>query len=360
MRHEKTRELTPSLTFMPRALEFEAFSDDELWRTAEPDETFLDPPPPLPSTKELKKQKQAAKKKKLLEKKDRLKEKIAQGHHEPDEADYDTESGYTSNDTEYDSDYEKSLRAEYSNPKPFTRDRDFARKLAFPTQDLILRYLKKHTTSEVLQDDSVIPSIITSLYLDDFWQLLAEIKLELDHIDGDLGANLHLHLLESVGTKIRQNVGWMRSTLQELGEWTAHLASVSSLCHRPSELTIEVGELVTELEVLHTRAEETLNILIASTGIAQSALVIDQTSGINKLTELAFFFIPLSFITSVFSMQVLELTSNPPRLWTWGVSLSAVFLATYLIRCALRSPSFRIFAMHCRVTVRLFRIMSKS
>lgn len=53
-------------------------------------------------------------------------------------------------------------------------------------------------------------------------------------------------------------------------------------------------------------------------GLAQSSLVIDQTPGINKLTELVFSFVPVSFITSVFSKQVAELTSTPPRIWAWG------------------------------------------
>ncbi len=50
-------------------------------------------------------------------------------------------------------------------------------------------------------------------------------------------------------------------------------------------------------------------------------------------------------------MQVLEFTSTPPSLWMWGVCLSVVFLISYLVRVTLRSPSIRLFAMYCRVTM---------
>jgi Mg2+ and Co2+ transporter CorA len=80
-------------------------------------------------------------------------------------------------------------------------------------------------------------------------------------------------------------------------------------------------------------------------------LVINQTSGINKLTELAFFFIPLSFVTSIFSIQVLEITESPPALRTWGVAILSVSIVTYTIRTMVRSPSVRVLAMQCRLTI---------
>lgn len=351
MKNIKTGEITPSLTFMPRAMEFESYSNEELWRTADPDETYLDPAHLLLSKKELRREKRQLTRQRRQEKYDKKVEmkKGKKAGALPKEAavemDYDSVSSYTS-DSEYNEQYEQNLRDTYKDPTQYTRDRDFARKYALSTTDLIYRYLTKVTASEILEDDSTVPSILTRLYLDDFWQLLSELRLELDHIDGDLGAELHLRLLESVGVTIRQNVGWMRSTLQELREWNNHLKNVTS---QPPELASELADLTAELQDLHARTEQTLNFVIASTGISQSTLVIDQTSGINKLTELAFFFVPLSFITSVFSMQVYELTEAPPKIWVWGLCLALIFIATYIIRSIVRSPSMRLFAMKCRV-----------
>ncbi|KAJ4255874.1 hypothetical protein NW757_004497 [Fusarium falciforme] len=345
MTHDKTKEVTPSLTFMPRAMEFESYTEEELWRTAHPDETYLDPPPPARSKKQIKADKKEARKQRLKDKKDKLQEKLAHG----DEKTYETDSSYNS-DTEYDEEYEQTLRDDYKAPQPCVRDRDFARKYSLSTMDLVYRYISKVPASELCHDDSLIPSVLTHLTLDDLWQLLAELRLMLDHIDADLGADLHMHLLESAGLMTRQNVGWVRSTLQELREWIAHNKATSLISNSP-ELAEELDELMEDLQSLQSRSEQTLNLLVASTGLAQSTLVIDQTSGINKLTELAFFFVPLSFITSVFSMQVAELTDTPPKIWTWGLSLSLVFIVTYLIRTMLRSPSIRVYAMSARVTM---------
>ncbi|KAF7559925.1 hypothetical protein G7046_g4224 [Stylonectria norvegica] len=372
MRNEKTKETTPSLTFMPRAMEFESYSTEELWRVPDSEETYLDPPVTI-SRKEAKLQKKAAQKQKLKAKKDQLQKKLGIDHDHVSEPDSDSDSdSYYTSDEEYDEEYQETLTADYRDPKPYTRDRDYARKYALTTAELVSRYMGKLSTAAMLQDDSLVPSILTQLYLDDFWQLLAEIRLGLDHIDADMGADFHAHLLESVGITTRQNVAWMRSTLQvceheftpkpsadpdidiclqELREWAEHTSHVSKLLFHSPDQEVELDELYVHLKKLQSRVESTLNLLVSSTGLAQSQLVIDQTSGINKLTELAFFFIPLSFITSVFSMQVLELTSSPPRLWIWGVSLAAVFFVTYLIRSMLRSPSFRIIAMQARVTM---------
>ncbi|KAH8736357.1 hypothetical protein BGZ61DRAFT_527317 [Ilyonectria robusta] len=356
MRNGTTKEETPSLTFMPRAMEFESYTDEELWRTPDFDETYLDPPPPPLSKDELRQKKKEARRERLKEKKAKLRRRLArrdsddpnEGESEEASNGYESESSYTS-DSEYDEEYQKKLRLNYNSPLPYVRHRDFARKYSLSTFDLVYRYISRIPTSQLCEDDSAIPSILTRVSLDDHWQLLTELRQVIDQVDADLGADLHVHLVESYGVMTRQNVAWIRSTLQELLEWVGHSQTHSKRLSRPEEVDEELEALAEDLRSLQARADQTLNFLVASTGISQSSLVIDQTSGINKITELAFFFVPLSFITSVFSMQVLELTDAPPHMWTWGVALAVAFLATYIIRSILRSPSVRIFAMHCRV-----------
>jgi len=336
MRNDKTKETTPSLTFMPRAMEFESYTDEELWRTADPGETYLDPPPPVLTRKQRKEEEKRQRKNRPRDVKGNEGERLAAAgvNKEDHNSDY-----IDSSDSEYDVEHQTKLRNMYKTRQSYVRDRDFARKYSLSTMDLVSRYL---TTTP---DDS-IPSLLTRLFLDDLWQLLAEIRLMQDHIDSDLVADLPLHLLQDAGAVTRQNMAWIRSTLQELNEWTDHAKKSKIL-----DFSEELVELSEELVSLKSRSEQTLNFLIASTGITQSALVIDQTSGINKLTELAFFFVPLSFITAVFSMQVAELTDAPPSIWTWGLSLAVVFLVTYLIRIFLRSPSVKDLTKTIRVTI---------
>jgi hypothetical protein len=353
MARQKTKETTPALTFMPRAAEVESYTEEELWRTADADETYLDPYPPPLSKKDLKQQKRAAKQQRWKEKIEKLRSRRGAdaedgrklGESSPSS---DSESSYSS-DTDYDEEYESKLRAGYENPHPYTRHRDYARKYALSTHDLVFRHMAFLRTSQMQDDNSALPTILARLALDDLWELLAEMNLTLDHIDGDLAADLNLHLVESIGVTTRQNLCWMRSALHDIHAWTSHLATTAP--HLDAQADAESAALIAHVQTLQTRAGQTLGLLLESTALAQSSLVIDQTSGINKLTELAFLFVPLSFVTSIFSMQVLELTTDPPALWTWGVSILAVAIATYLVRCTVRSPSVRVYAMHCRVTM---------
>lgn len=358
MKHQKTGEVTPALTFMPRALEWEAYDDERRWQFPEPSETYLDPPPPHVSKGELRKRKKEITKQKIRSKGGRLRGKLKKDGTGKDggedarapKPEEEIESSSAS-DSEYDDDYQKELRADYGDPRPYTRHRDYARKYAWSTFELLHQGLADISTAEMLQGGSAIPPLITRLCLDDLWQLLAEMRLGLDQVDNDLGADLHLHLLENLGTKTRLNVVWMRSTLREIHEWARHLLAAPPAVSHSEDMRGELAALVDEVEALRARTESTSGLLASFVGLSQSSLVIDQTSGVNKLTELAFFFVPLSFITSVFSMQVLEFTTAPPPIWAWGVSLSVVFLICYLLRISLRSPSVRLFAMRCRVTM---------
>ncbi|KAM0495459.1 hypothetical protein ACHAP8_008049 [Fusarium lateritium] len=352
MRNEKTKETTPSLTFMPRAMEFESYTDEELWRIADPGETYLDPPV---FTKRKQGEKEKSRKSRLDKEKEKMGDRLASAgiNKEGDIDSIDT------SDSEYDEEYQNKIRKIYKTRQSWVRDRDFARKYSLSTLDLVSRYVSNIPPTELLEDDSAIPSLLARLSFDDTWQLLAEIRIVQDHVDLDLGADLHLRLLQDAGTATRQNMAWVRSTLQELGEWVDHVKKSQRILNLPEDLEQELVELQEDLQSLQTRSEQTLNFLVASTGISQSALVIDQTSGINKLTELAFFFVPLSFITAVFSMQVAELNDAPPKMWTWGLSLGVVFVVTYAIRIFLRSPTVRFCVKASRVTI-LNRFTPKS
>lgn len=359
MKNIQTAEYTPSLTFMPRPLEVEGYTDEELWRIADAEETYLDPPPPPITNKEIKKQKRESAKQNLKQKRDSLRNRFRRKkanfdvpalEESGESQQSDSESSYTSDD-DYDEDYENELREEYQNPKPYSRDRAFARKYSLSTRDLVLRHLRKRPTAAAEDEGAFITALLHGIVLDDFWRLLSEFRKELEQLDGDFSGVLFTQLVESIGNSVRQNVSWIRGSLQEMNEWSKHLQSTAKSMSASTEILEEFEMLTRDVQAMQARTESTLSMLASSMGLSQSSLVIDQTSGINKLTELAFFFIPLSFITSVFSMQVLELTAAPPRIWTWGLALGLVFLATYLIRILLRSPSVRIGVLHCRATI---------
>ncbi|KAL8393714.1 hypothetical protein RB595_003452 [Gaeumannomyces hyphopodioides] len=402
MRNLKTSELTPSLTFMPRPMEIEAYTDEEAWRVADSNETYLDPPPPPLTKDERKAEREAVRRARVQQKerrkaseKEAKKKAPARKTSQPagdktspvvvaveegglgdtggdDNDDNKSETSRHSDSSFAEDEYREAHRNKYKNAKWYARDRDFARKYALSTDELVLRYLtgleQGGGPGKGSRAASRAAATLAQISLDDLWRLLAEMRLTLDHADADMATDLHLHLVEVVGITMQKDLSWARDTARDLRDYAAQLARSFAVLCPPDEprhaqtsgdgwaseredLVAEMGALTEEVERLQARVESTLQLLLASIGLAQSALVINQTSGINKLTELAFIFIPLSFITSVFSMQVAEMTAEPPGMWIWGVTLAVVFVVTYGIRIFLRSPSVRRAGVLMRATI---------
>jgi hypothetical protein len=92
---------------------------------------------------------------------------------------------------------------------------------------------------------------------------------------------------------------------------------------------------------LHRRTTEAITVLMSSISISESKRAIAQAQRVGKLTFLAFFFIPLSFTTSFFGMNVKELEGGSLGL-KWWVALSLLMTAAtvavfYLDMTPLRS-----------------------
>lgn len=76
--------------------------------------------------------------------------------------------------------------------------------------------------------------------------------------------------------------------------------------------------------------------LLAEMQIVDSRRSIAEAESVSKLTELAFVFIPLSFVASLFSMQVFELEGGAP-LYLFVIVAIAFVLLAYALRLSIRS-----------------------
>ena len=76
--------------------------------------------------------------------------------------------------------------------------------------------------------------------------------------------------------------------------------------------------------------------LLAEMQIVDSRRSIAEAESVSKLTELAFVFIPLSFVASLFSMQVHELDGGVP-LYTFALVAIGFVLIAYAVRLSIRS-----------------------
>lgn len=70
---------------------------------------------------------------------------------------------------------------------------------------------------------------------------------------------------------------------------------------------------------LHTRTTEAITVLMSSMSISESQRAIGQAQRVGKLTFLAFIFVPLSFTTSFFGMNVTQIEDTNLGIWWWFV-----------------------------------------
>ncbi|KAJ4251081.1 hypothetical protein NW762_011732 [Fusarium torreyae] len=85
---------------------------------------------------------------------------------------------------------------------------------------------------------------------------------------------------------------------------------------------------------LNTRVSEAISVLMSSMSISESQRAIIQAQRVGKLTFLAFIFVPLSFTTSFFGMNVAQLENGNLGIWWWfvmSVPIVALVFALYFV-----------------------------
>lgn len=109
---------------------------------------------------------------------------------------------------------------------------------------------------------------------------------------------------------------------------------------RGSNVPAEIQEIVSDLDgailLLEKRLTDAHVALRADMQFTESRRSIDEAKTVNKLTELAFVFIPLSFSCSLFSMEINELKNGVP-VWTFIITAVSLALLAYAVRIAITS-----------------------
>lgn len=119
--------------------------------------------------------------------------------------------------------------------------------------------------------------------------------------------------------KYRQEASWPQPSEEKLAKKTA--AQVQALLQ-------DYKGLLERTETLSYTCKARLQILMSRAGIVESNKAIEQAKVVTKLTRLAFVFIPLSFVSSFFGMNLTPLI-QPPGLSLWlffAVSAPVVIL----------------------------------
>ncbi|KAL1387614.1 cora-like Mg2+ transporter protein-domain-containing protein [Phyllosticta capitalensis] len=94
-------------------------------------------------------------------------------------------------------------------------------------------------------------------------------------------------------------------------------------------LKVDCAEFATHLEDVLRHVESTSNALTGSLSIMESRKAIKEAEEVTKLTQLAFFFIPLTFVAGIFGMNFKEMADL--SIWIWAVTSVVLLLASYFV-----------------------------
>ncbi|KXT17452.1 hypothetical protein AC579_5755 [Pseudocercospora musae] len=88
--------------------------------------------------------------------------------------------------------------------------------------------------------------------------------------------------------------------------------------------------VLTESAALERFLVDTFQLLMSSISVLDSQTSIHQAERSSHLTALATLYVPLSFVTGVFGMNIKEINDSNPSLWTFVVALLVVGACTAL------------------------------
>lgn len=102
-------------------------------------------------------------------------------------------------------------------------------------------------------------------------------------------------------------------------------------------LKARIMKCATNIAHMKQHTERTNKSLMANMSIVESKRGIAQAESVTKLTELAFFFIPLTFSASIFGMQVKELSKTEVSLRAFLILAVTITTSSYALRLIIRS-----------------------
>lgn len=107
----------------------------------------------------------------------------------------------------------------------------------------------------------------------------------------------------------------------DAGELSATLSDVIGFCERVLNDGLHLCNLV----------QEWLHIINGLTSIRESRKSIEEAASVKRLTRLAFVFIPLSYTSSLFGMNIKEINGGIPGLWIFIIVSVSISLVTLLV-----------------------------
>ncbi|KAI4222630.1 MAG: hypothetical protein LQ349_007597 [Xanthoria aureola] len=238
-----------------------------------------------------------------------------------------------------------SVRGPYSDTMISDKKQRFARGLqSYSTTNMLKQLLQPY---DVLVPDRSTPleGLIQFIVHDTFKILqlidLALTRMNLQMLD-DMRVQEHIddwrRELHRLDTELRT----MESSIPEFADSvleTQRCDSYTTAAKGSRAIHELLGRFKKQVTQVQRQTESTHRSLMAALSLIENKRGISEAESVTKLTELAFFFIPLTFAATLFSMQVKELDGSTSVGLFLAVA-SAITICSYGLRLVIRSSRF--------------------
>lgn len=147
-----------------------------------------------------------------------------------------------------------------------------------------------------------------------------------------LKINNELHARREILAKMKSHLAETIKFLPSLVAqyFDEHPHSLQDATYRSSaiEFTERHKRMLDQAVELDRFLMETFQLLMSSISVRDSQLSIQQSQRATRLTQLAFIYVPLSFVTGIFGMNIQELNATGLSIWVCFVALAIIAALT--------------------------------
>ena len=115
---------------------------------------------------------------------------------------------------------------------------------------------------------------------------------------------------------------------------------------------VTLAKCLMQISDVRQRTKSSYKSLMTLMSLIESKRGISEAESVTKLTELAFFFIPLTFAASLFSMQIKELSTSTASLGDFFLVAVLLTASSYSLRLIIRSPLVLRYWRSCKKDIR--------
>ncbi len=198
------------------------------------------------------------------------------------------------------------------------------------------KFVGKLKASKVASDHGNIVKAVTdamvSIVVEDHIKLLASISKSLDDIELSMEKDLNVpQSWRDFPPRWRNHLFHQSETIAYFVSLPSPTGVASSSQEHANRLERALKKAEKQVKATIERLEGTYQVLMSAMSILESERAIDQAEVVTRLTNLAFFFIPLTFVSGLFGMNIVEFDQKlTVGMWV-GIS-AGVTAFTYFVR----------------------------